>query len=548
MKIGKATKIIVSGLVCGLFLAGCSTGDKKAGDKGKKESTIELTDKDFPITKEKVTFKMMGPNVGMAEWKDMAVFKDYAEKTNIDFEFTTPPMADFGTKLNLALASGDLPDVIFGASESNMKPSMEMDYGKQGILLPIEDLIDENMPNFKKIMEEDDTIRRAITTPDGHIYSLPALAKSPSAIWPRGPMWYRGDWLENLDVKELPKTTDEFYELLVRFRDEDPNGNGKKDEIPLTDVKMESTRPWIMGAFGLKAFGLQEVDKKVEYTPMTDNYKGYLEFMNKLYSEKLLDQEVFGQSQEQTKAKGQNNQLGLFPDWFSYFTTGKDEKDALGDPMFQPLTSEFIDEAVVPKGPGLSRSTFSITKNAESPEALLRWVDYFYSEEGAFYLNKGPEGEFWEFAENDKGEQVRVYTDKVDMTNTEESRAKITPAYGTPVPTVDFNWPVDLMIREDANQEPYTTFNDFIAKETEEKIAPYGELPMPQLYLTNDETDQVKDMATELQVYVEQMEAKFITGVEPFSNWDKYVKTIESMGVEKYIEVYQGAVDRYYEN
>lgn len=546
MKVSNKLKVVMGVAICSLVLVGCGDGAKKAS--AKQDSNIQLTNQEFPITEEKVTFTMMGPNVGLAEWKDMPFFKDYAEKTNIDFDFITPPLLDFPTKLNLALASGDLPDVIFGAGENTFPSSMEMDYGKQGAFVPLEGLIDDNMPNLKALMDENPDIKRAITTPEGHIYSLPTVSTASTAIWPRGPMWYRGDWLEAVGQKELPKTTDEFYDLMVKFRDEDPNKTGKDDTIPLTDVKMESIRPWLMGAFGMRSFGLEVVDGKVQYTPITENYKEYVTFMNKMYSEKLLDQEVFGQSQEQTKAKGQNNQIGLFSDWFSYFTTGQTEEEALNNPMFQPLTSDISKEAVVPKGPGILRTTLTITKNAASPEAILRWADYFYSEEGSFYLNFGPEGEFWEFTENDKGEKVRVFTDKVDKTNIEESRGKVTPAYGTPVPRLDQDWPTDMIVREDANKEPDTRFNDFITTETESKIKAYGQSPMPQLYLTNDETDQVKDMATELRTYTEQMEAKFITGVEPLSNWDKYVKTVESMGVEKYIDVYQEAVDRYYSN
>lgn len=491
---------------------------------------------------------MMGPHVGEIEWKDMAFFKDYAKKTNIDFTFTTPPMDDFGTKLNLAFASGDLPDVIIGTSSATLTPAMEMDYGDQGILVALEDMIDENMPNLKKLLDAEPEIKKSITTPEGHIYSLPMISRDSTAIWPRGPVWYRGDWLEKLGIKELPKTTDEFYDLLVRFRDEDPNGNGKKDEIPLTDVKMDSTRPWIMGAFGMKERGIQEVDGKVEYTPITENYKEYLKYMNKLYSEKLLDQEVYSQSDEQKKAKGQNNQIGLFPDWYSFFTTGKTEEEAMSDPMWQPLTSPVSKTAVVPGSPRLSRGTFAITNKCASPEAMLRWVDYFYSEEGSFYFNKGPEGAFWEWAKNDKGDKVRVFTDKVDLDDLEKSRSKVTPNFGITVPTIGLPTTPETTILKSVNDVPNTSFTDFITKETESKITPNAQVPFPLLYLTKEETEKTRDAGTDMSTYVEQMEAKFITGVEPLSNWDNYVKTLEGMGVKDYVAVYQTAYDRWAES
>jgi putative aldouronate transport system substrate-binding protein len=544
MKMHKS-KVLFGLLACGVLLAACGGNKDNANDKG---SDVELgTVGEFPVTKEKIKMTMMGPGTGQAEWKDMPVFQKMAEMSNIEFEFTTPPTADFSTKLNLAFAGDDLPDVLFGTSSESLTPAMEMDYGSQGILVPLEDLIDENMPNLKKIMDEDPSIRKSITTPDGHIYSLPMIHRGETAIWPRGPMWYRGDWLKALNVTELPKTTDEFYDLLVRFRDEDPNGNGKKDEIPLTDVKMDSTRPWLMGAFGLTERGIEEINGEVVYTPITENYKEYVTFMNKLYSEKLLDQEVYGQADEQKKAKGQNNQIGLFPDWFSIFTTGKNEKDATDDLMFQPLTSDVSPEAVVPGSTRMARETFAITKNCPSPEAALRWVDYFYGEEGSYFLSKGPEGALWEFAENDKGEEVRVYAEGIDTSNTEEERSKITPNYGITVPTMGYPETEDMMILTDPNQKPDRTFIEFIDSETQAKITPFAKVPYPLLYLTTEETEQVRDSETDLKTYVEQMEAKFITGVEPLSNWDKYVKTIESMGVEEYVSVYQTAYDRWAE-
>lgn len=516
-----------------------SCGSKESKDE-KKQSNVKVEETGFPITKEKLEMTMMGPGTGMAEWKDMPTLTEYADMTNISFKYTTPPLTDFPTKLNLAFASGDLPDIIFGAGTSNLTPAMEVDYGSQGILVALEELIPKYAPNLNKLMEEDPTIKQSITTPDGHIYSLPVVSRGDSAIWPRGPMWYRGDWLKAVGVKELPKNTDEFYELLVKFRDEDPNGNGKKDEIPLTDTKLDSTRPWLMASFGMKNQGIEEIDGKVRYSPVTENYKEFVTFMNKLYTEDLLDKEVYSQSDEQRKAKGQNNVLGVFPDWFSFFTTGQTEEEALANPMFYPLSSDISKETVVPGSPRLVRGAFAITKNNPSPEASLRWVDYFFTEEGYQFLNQGPEGELWEYAENDKGEKVRVYAEGVDVTKTEEKRGTITPAYGIAAPALDMTIPSPKVNANDPDQKP---FELFIKEETEAKIVPFAEVPYPLVYLSKEEQDKVSAVEVDLKTYVEQMEAKFITGVEPIANWDKYVETIESMGLKEYVSVYQSAYD-----
>lgn len=548
----KKKKIVCVGIMIASSFTLLTACGNQSEDTASTQKQVELnTQGQFPIIKEgeSLTLNLMGPGMGLAEWENMPTLQDYQEKTGIDLTYTTPPSADFNTKLNLAFASGDLPDIVYGAGSNALTPAMELDYGSQGILVPLEEYITpELMPNFYALTQEDPSILKSITTPDGHIYSLPMVSRNDTSIWWQGPMWYNGTWLDNLGVTELPKTTDELYELLLRFKNEDPNGNGQADEIPLTDVDMNSTRVWLMSAFGLRTRGIQVDDGVVSYTPISENYKAYLEYMNKLYNEGLLDPEVYGQSDEQKKAKGQNDQLGLYADYFSFFTSGKTDVEAMKDPMFQPLTSDLSPEAVIPASPRISRGAFAITNVNPSPEASLRWVDYFYSEEGAKYLEQGPEGALWEYQTNSDGKQVRVYTEDVDLDNTEDERGKITPVYGLIAPTLVLDNTDEYMIRVAADDQPQSEFSDWVASETKEKMEDIAVVPFPLLYLTVEENDQVGATATDLSTYVEQMEAKFITGVEDFSNWDHYVETIESMGIESFVTVYQTAYDRWDSN
>lgn len=503
------------------------------------------TETTFPIVEEKVQMSLMAPGTGLAEWKDMPTMQAYEEMTNISWEYITPPMSDFSTRLNLAFASGDLPDVIFAAGSSNLTRGMEVDYGSQGILVPLEGLLEENAPNLMKILEANPDIKKSITAPDGHIYSLPYINHSSISIWPLGPMWYNGTWLEALGVKEVPTSVDEFYDLLVRMRDEDPNGNGKADEIPLTDVALDTIRLYMMASFGMKSNSVEEVDGKVRFAPASENYRGYLEFMNKLYSEKLLDQETFIQSNEQKKAKGQNNQIGVFQDYFSYFTLGENETEALNDPMFQILTSEHSPETLTVASPRFSTGTFAVTNKAADPAAAVRWVDYFYSEEGLIFLNQGPEGFLWNYAENSNGEQVRVFnSENVDVEKAEDYRGTITPAYGILVPLYEKDIPA---VKIEADDEELSEFVKFLRAETEAKITPYAEVPFPITYLTKDEQDQISANATDITTYVKEMEAKFITGSVELTDdsWASYLKTLESMGIEDYVKVYQAAYDRW---
>src|SRR5699024_12809275 len=137
----------------------------------------------FPIVDEKLTMTTIAPGTAQSPaWEEMDVIQEYAEKTNIDFKFNTPPADDFGTNLNLAFSSRDIEDIIYGADTDDLTTGMEVDYGQQGILLPLEDLIDEYAPNIKKRLEEKQEIEKSITTTEGHIYALHQISEGHRSI------------------------------------------------------------------------------------------------------------------------------------------------------------------------------------------------------------------------------------------------------------------------------------------------------------------------------------------------------------------------------
>src|SRR5690606_3817922 len=142
---------------------------------------------------EKITLSMFGPNVGVAKWEDMKFFQEMEKKTNIAFKFNTPPNESFETQKNLLFASNELPDVFYAAALTNSDVTK---YSEQGLLVPLEDLIDEYAPNIKAMLEQYPDIKKTITALDGHIYTLPAVDRT--LPWNIHPMWYNGDFLEAL--------------------------------------------------------------------------------------------------------------------------------------------------------------------------------------------------------------------------------------------------------------------------------------------------------------------------------------------------------------
>ncbi|WP_394011351.1 extracellular solute-binding protein [Anaerococcus cruorum] len=524
-----------------LSLAACGNNADSPKDEAANntpKSNVEVNKEGYPIVDEKITMTMVAPGLGINEWNDMDFIKDYEEKTGIHMDITTPPQSEFKTKLNLDFASGDIPDVIYAGGPNTLNAAAEVDYGSQGLLAPLEDLIPEYAPNFNKLMEENPEIKKSITTTDGHIYAIPHINEGPTSKWIMGPVWYNGEWLDNLGVKDLPKTTDEFYDLMVRFKNEDPNGNGEADEIPISDVNFGGIRHWFMPAFGLKGWGVQVNDDKVSYSFTDPGFRGYLEFMHKLYAEGLIDQEIFSQSKEQLQAKGQDDRLGVFQEWFSYFVTGRDESEAINDPMFAPLTSEYQKEPIMPIVTGIKRGSFAISSKNPSPEAALRWIDTFYTKDGFDYLYYGPEGSYWVWNDD---KTVKEYSDAAkNSDDPEKYRGYVTPAYGITVPA--YSVPLDPI-----GGETDSSFNDFIEKETQEKILDNGEIIFPLTYLTNEENEEVSDITVELETYMKENEAQFINGTKELNDqtWQEYLDTMNKIGAERLIEIYQAAYDRW---
>lgn len=535
----KPWKLLASSALILALLAGCGSGNSNEGaaNNNAAKTDAAVNKEGFPIVNEPIKLTMMAPDVGIQNWENMPVLQQMQEMTGITMEYQNAPKDSFDTKKNLVFASGNYPDIFYAAG---LTTAEQMNYGEQGILIPLEELIDEYAPNFKALLEENPDVRKSITAPDGHIYTLPVVELSQH--WYRNPMWYNGDFLKALKIDKLPETTEELYTFLKRVKEEDPNGNGIADEIPISSVtttaaNLRDIRTWLLGAFGIYEEEIYVDDNDVvHYTPLEEGFKEYLTYMNRLWSEELLDHESFSQTAEQKKAKAQENRVALFSDWHAYMTKGGEP--STDDPMFAPVRSESVDAPAIAKNRGITTGAFAISESNPHPEASMRWVDYLYSYEGAMFFNKGPEGMLWEYT--DKENRVKQYLPVPDGKEMEDYRATLTPNYGIPAPTLSM---------DDINKGLKTDFDLWVEQETQQKLLDKGaRIPFPALFLTVEEQTEINSLNSDLSTYVKQMEAKFITGAEPLSGWDNYVATIKKMGGERVAEIYQAAYDRWKAN
>jgi len=202
------------------------------------------------------------------------IYQMIEEYTNTEIEFIFYPDTLYYEKVPLVLAAGDMPSIMVANKDATIGNA-----GESGDIWEVGPYL-EDYPNLSTIHEV--AIQNASF--NGRLYGVPRAR----AVGRNG-AGYRLDWLENLGLKE-PKTIDDFYEMLVQFTKNDPDGNGKNDTIGLAVTSYGG--PWdnMQIWFGAPN-GWGEQDGKLIPTHMTKEYDEALKFFRKIYSEGLVNQD-----------------------------------------------------------------------------------------------------------------------------------------------------------------------------------------------------------------------------------------------------------------
>lgn len=545
MKRGKVLAVaLVSVMLMSTWMTGCKksdnetgtgTGTKDVASSGSASSNFNATG--YPIVNEEITVSIMGCKHPIhGEWADMVFFKEMEALTGIKLKFDTPALEVFEERKTLALNGDTYPDVFYG---SMLSTNQLVKYGSQGIIIPLEGYLEEYCPNLTKILNENPEVKKTITAPDGHIYALPQFTTAPIAMMGAG--WVNAKWMDSmgLEASDLPTTTDGLYDLLTEMKNSDANGNGIADEIPLSfgdDAnKGISMFTYLLPAFGIPNYQFYVDDNdKVQFGLLQDNAEEFFKYVNKLWSEGLIDNDSFVQGSADLAAKGASNNLGLafgaIPTL--YFGT-MDNETAATYPVLPALSSSADrDPMVMRQSSGIVQGTFAITNKCKNVEEMLRWVDYIYSEEGSLLVHYGPEDLAYKVLEDGTFSQIMP----TDGRGYEEQRGgDITPDCGIPGPkfvraTTEGNWDDPLQA---ARVEQY------------DKQWKYARLPMPDIFFTVEEQSELEILLTDLNKFVFENCAKYMTGEASMDTYGEFKEDLEKMKIDNILDMYQTAYDRW---
>lgn len=524
------------------LLAGCGSKPaqqpSQSGEQPKKQEAADNSEKQnqeaagevanlnmegFPIVNEPITLRVFGQQGPVQEkWDNMGMWKKYQEMTNIQLDFTDVLAAEgYDEKKSLMWASNEYPDIFVRAQLNNAEI---VKYGGMGILAPLEDLIPVYAPNMQKLIDEDPAILSRITAPDGHIYTLPAIFTLTAARGQK--FWMNTSWLEQVG-KEIPETVDELEEVLRAFKDVDFNGNGEADEFPMGADTIQTLICRFAGVWGYqRQFGnyLEVKDGKVSTYLTDDGFKDMLAWLAKIYGEGLIDPEVFTQDYAKYAAKMAGQQMGLF------FNQADDTFDSTNFKGIAPFKGK-ADRQYVESAPAArDNGVFAICADCENKEAAMRWIDYFYGYEGSILMRYGVEGENMYFDEDGKPHYNDGILDSPEGSGTEIGKYTIWPGGGAP------QW-----VNAD-NCEAIASEATLAAQVALDPFVPEQIYAAP--LLDQEVSDRLSVLWTDLESYMKETTAKLIRGELNFeSDWDTYVETMNKIGLDEWVSIYQAAYD-----
>ena len=463
-----------------------------------------------------------------------AVQKEIENRTGVHIEWDTYS-SDVETVLQTRLASLEgLPDMVeIPPFDSNVGVDT---YSSNGVLIPLNDLIKEYAPNIQALFNKYPALEAMCTSSDGNIYALAGWWGDINDYVPDY-LYIRQDWLDNLGL-EMPETVDELYDVLVAFKEQDANGNGNPDdEIPMATKNGIKQLYYLMTGFGYDTNSLWYTDDngEVHYAAVEDQYKDMLAFLNKCYSEGLISDDLDGTLLTQNITE---DKVGIVCHDPADNMASSDDLALTSNPEcdyeFMPVLQANENGTAQMTKRGLTWHYYGITSACENPETAIQWIDYVYaSEDGLMLYNYGIEGMSYEY---DADGNIQ-FTDLITNNETYTSAFSALRSIGA--------WPTYFI---NDSGEAFMKIFEGTKVETACKDA-YGNMedPFPEMLGTAEESEVYTSVWPDLSTYLDEMFTAFVIGTESLDNFDKYVETAYSMGMQDIIDIKGAQYARYQE-
>ena len=534
-------------------------GDKEKEEKEDEEDEEEtlMEEETEEQSAEPVTLTIGLPvNATVTSYKDNALTKYLEQELNVNLEFIEyAGGSDINTQIATAAVQGEkLPDILWGI---NLSDAVINRYGKDGYFCDLSSYFNDRKGASKVFWErlennlsqgELENVERRMVNPDtGGVYAIPSMELSLVGTIDYQ-VWINTAWLDAVGM-DMPHDQDSLYEVLVAFKTQDPNKNGKMDEIPVYGSEAGGQGAdvvnYLINMFlyfnDRKPFNVD--DNGNLYTPYTtEEYRQALIFINKLYEEKLIGDAVFNTTAGDLSKTINSGLVGIFCGNLSFHVSSG---NAVLD-QYEPLP--YLENQNVVFNDNTFYRNVYITNDCANVDAAFALIMKMWEEETSYRIRYGEYGVNWEFAD-----------------------AGAVSGYGMPANVKVLNDPIGQM-----NSCLWSGFNGTLLAYTEETVqldasasawdkrkkeleaqsrANADAAAMqcnpnnicPTLVYTDEEAELISMIVTACTDCMKQARTDFIKGdMDPKSDaqWDAYLSQLEDYGVQDWLAVAQRAYDR----
>ncbi|GMQ61630.1 extracellular solute-binding protein [Vallitalea maricola] len=394
-------------MIMALLLAGCQK--EKQNDEDKQTNVEQTkgkndTGSNDTLPEQKNPFFILSNQVKPGWPKDLKediIKQKIQESSGYEYRLEMYKGDDYITKLQLYLASGKYPDIWYAET-----PQQVAEWKEAGVIQPVGDLLQKYGKDLLPFINEKAIEGFSI---DGELYVVPWGSGEGSINQPitQG-LVIRKDWLDNLGY-EIPETLDDYYKILKAFTYDDPDGNGEDDTYGLSGVVNKgSAFKMVFNAYGIDPEHWYERDGKLVLGLVTPEYKQAVATIRKWYEEGLIDKEfvVYNKLSEVEKKLIQEK-VGSFKGHVWYTDSIWKVESALHK------SNEKADFVMVPalEGPNGARGYSApliakggavISAEAENPELIMDFLNWFGKDENYLIPHFGIEGEHWKWTDETK--------------------------------------------------------------------------------------------------------------------------------------------------
>jgi len=396
----KSSKLLSIVLVFSLMAASlmaCSKGNNGSASQSpsptsSSASTASPEVKEDPLV---VNILLMGDTVLPKENNPMHQW--LLENKNIDIRFSLAN-GEVPDQMNMLLAGGEIPDVVRYAT-NELSNAIANKWADAGLSIPTDELL-AKYPNLLKYSDPQYNAAVFANKKDGKMNIIPSNSAShPDVAEKVLGFFVKEDWLKQVGM-EAPKTTDELFNVLMAFKEQIPDVDGKPI-IPITLDHMG--RQNFMYTWTKNWYDLSEDNQTLHWWFNHPQIEEYMVFMNKLYKNGLLDREFLTQQPDQYQAKLSSGRVGItFQTHVPMDTANGVLKASDPNSRYVPNPSIRVEGLPLPIYASTSYSMFEgiviskkFAENERNLERFMEFLDWNATNEGSFFLSHGVEGEYY---------------------------------------------------------------------------------------------------------------------------------------------------------